>query len=123
MKPISKESLEGISSNLLSPGELIRFLEFKDEVAVTLQNYGGPESSTHCNLRKHMQVDKTQAKQENIFINLTTQHNTLHTTQHITEIESVSRGYLTRSRLDISGTLSGNPFTFGANVHLDSKMN
>ena len=44
----------------------------------------GPESSTHCNWRKHMQVDKTQAKQENIFINLTTQHNTSHYTQHNT---------------------------------------
>ncbi len=27
--------------------------------------YGGPESSKHSNLRKHMQIDKTQATWEN----------------------------------------------------------
>ena len=47
------------------------------------------EDKTHRNLRKHMQIDKTQENQENIFINLKTfsQHleNILQITQHITE--------------------------------------
>ena len=34
--------------------------------------YCGPEDSMYCNLRKHIQMDKTQAHKENIFINLTT---------------------------------------------------
>lgn len=38
---------------------------------VLLFFYGGRVSSTHCNLRKRMQVDKTQANSENVFINLT----------------------------------------------------
>ncbi len=33
--------------------------------------YGGRESSTHCNFRKHMQIEKAPANQENIFISLT----------------------------------------------------
>ncbi len=33
--------------------------------------YGGRESSTRCNFRKHMQTEKTPANQENIFISLT----------------------------------------------------
>ncbi len=31
--------------------------------------YGGWESSTRCNFRKHMQIEKAPANQENIFIN------------------------------------------------------
>lgn len=34
--------------------------------------YSAPESSTHCKLRKHKQMGRTQANEENIFINLTT---------------------------------------------------
>ncbi len=33
--------------------------------------YGGWESSTSCNFRKHMQIEKAPANQENIFISLT----------------------------------------------------
>ncbi len=33
--------------------------------------YGGRESSTRCNFRKQMQIEKAPANQENIFINLT----------------------------------------------------
>ncbi len=33
--------------------------------------YGGQESSMHCNFRKHMQIEKSPANQENIFISLT----------------------------------------------------
>ncbi len=33
--------------------------------------YGGWESSTRCNFRKHMQIEKAPANQENIFISLT----------------------------------------------------
>ncbi len=33
--------------------------------------YGGRESSTRCNFRKHMQIEKAPANQENIFIILT----------------------------------------------------
>ncbi len=33
--------------------------------------YGGRESSMRCNFRKHMQIEKSPASQENIFINLT----------------------------------------------------
>ncbi len=29
--------------------------------------YGGQESSMHCNFRKHMQIEKAPANQENIF--------------------------------------------------------
>ena len=43
---------------------------------------------THYNLRQQ------QAKEENIFINLTTQHHTLRTTQHITETCCNSRNEL-----------------------------
>ncbi len=35
------------------------------------QKYGGRESSTRCNFRKHMQIEKAPANQENIFIILT----------------------------------------------------
>ncbi len=38
---------------------------------VLARTYGGRESSTHCNSRKHMQIEKAPANQENIFINLT----------------------------------------------------
>ncbi len=31
--------------------------------------YGGRESSTCCNFRKHMQIEKAPANQENVFIN------------------------------------------------------
>ena len=31
-----------------------------------------PDSAVHCNLRKHMQIHKTQANEVNIFINFTT---------------------------------------------------
>ncbi len=34
-------------------------------------SYGGRESSTRCNFRKHMQIEKAPANQENIFIILT----------------------------------------------------
>ncbi len=33
--------------------------------------YGGRENSTRCNFRKHMQIEKSPADQENIFISLT----------------------------------------------------
>ncbi len=56
--------------------------------------YGGLESSTHCNLRKHMQIDKTQANWENI-INLTA-HATLQIQKRAANTEDteyVSRGH------------------------------
>ncbi len=34
------------------------------------QNYSGRESSTCCNFRKHMQIEKAPANQEKIFFNL-----------------------------------------------------
>ena len=37
------------------------FLSFLQSPDFTFGNYGGPESSQHCNLRKHMQKDRTQA--------------------------------------------------------------
>ncbi len=33
--------------------------------------YGGRESSMRCNFRKHVQIEKAPANQENIFISLT----------------------------------------------------
>ncbi len=33
--------------------------------------YGGRESSTRCNFRRHMQIEKAPANQENNFVNLT----------------------------------------------------
>ncbi len=33
--------------------------------------YGGREISTRCSFRKHMQIEKAPANQENIFISLT----------------------------------------------------
>ncbi len=38
---------------------------------VWIISYGGRESSTRCNFRKHMQIEKAPANQENIFISLT----------------------------------------------------
>ncbi len=38
---------------------------------IIAQKYGGRESSMRCNFRKHMQIEKAPANQENIFINLT----------------------------------------------------
>ncbi len=35
------------------------------------KRYGGRESSTRCNFRKHIQIEKVAANQENIFISLT----------------------------------------------------
>ncbi len=35
------------------------------------QNYGGRESSTRCNFRKHMHIEKARANQELFFIILT----------------------------------------------------
>ncbi len=43
--------------------------------------YGGWESSTRCNFRKHMQIEKAPANQENIFISLTTHMLQMLTTQ------------------------------------------
>ncbi len=47
-----------------------------------IKNYGGRESSTRCNFRKHMQIEKARANQENIFIILTADganaHNQIH---------------------------------------------
>lgn len=34
------------------------------------KKHGGPDSSTHCNLTKHVQIDKTQANGENMFNNV-----------------------------------------------------
>ncbi len=44
--------------------------------------YGGRESATRCNFRKHMQIEKAPANQENIFISLTVDGaNALNTTK------------------------------------------
>lgn len=39
---------------------------------MTSEVYGGPESSTQCSRGKHMQTDKTEANEENIFSTVTT---------------------------------------------------
>ncbi len=41
---------------------------------------GGRESSTRCNFRKHMQIEKAPANQENIFISLTADGANAHNT-------------------------------------------
>ncbi len=40
-------------------------------VQVSFAFYGGRDNSTRCNFRKHMQIEKAPANQENNFINLT----------------------------------------------------
>ncbi len=40
----------------------------------------GRESSTHCNFRKHMQIEKAPKKQENIFVSLTADGANAHNT-------------------------------------------
>ncbi len=42
--------------------------------------YGGRESSTRCNFRKHMQIEKAPANKENIFISLTADGANAHNT-------------------------------------------
>ncbi len=44
------------------------------------ETYGGRESSTRCNFRKHMEIEKAPANQENIFIILTTDGANAHNT-------------------------------------------
>ena len=57
--------------------------------------YGGRHVQTPCNLRKHMQIDKTQANQENLFINLTThaQHsaNALQIKKHVANTHNTTK--------------------------------
>ncbi len=43
-------------------------------------HYGGQESSMRCNFRKHMQIEKAPANQENIFIILTADGANAHNT-------------------------------------------
>ncbi len=43
--------------------------------------YGGWESSMRSNFRKHMQIEKAPANQENFFINLTAGAANAHNTQ------------------------------------------
>ncbi len=43
-------------------------------------SYGGRESSTRCDFRKHMQIEKAPANQENIFISLTADGENAHNT-------------------------------------------
>ncbi len=44
------------------------------------QLYSGRESSTRCNFRKHMQIEKAPANQENIFIIFTADGANAHNT-------------------------------------------
>ncbi len=46
----------------------------------TRENYDGRESSMRRNFRKHMQIEKTPANQENIFISLTADGENAHNT-------------------------------------------
>ena len=39
-----------------------------------LHNYSGRQGQTRCNLKKHMQTDKTQANQENIHLKTDARH-------------------------------------------------
>ncbi len=50
---------------------------FIDESAAL---YGGRESSMRCNFRKHMQIEKARANQENMFISLTADGANAHNT-------------------------------------------
>ncbi len=52
---------------------------FPGESGLFQQDNAVAESSTRCNFRKHMQIEKAPANQENIFISLTT-----HTLQMLT---------------------------------------
>ncbi len=61
-------------------GEQIFFIDFYCMLSLFIvldgydsrfDKYGGWESSTRCNFRKHMQIEKAPANQENIFISLT----------------------------------------------------
>ncbi len=52
-------------------GAKTKVLQFIILVSVFI-NYSGRESSTRCKFRKHMQIEKAPANQENIFMNLTT---------------------------------------------------
>ncbi len=47
--------------------------------------YGGRESSTPCNFRTHMQIEKALANKENILISLTAHVLQVLTTQPITK--------------------------------------
>ncbi len=57
---------------------------------------GGPGSSKHCNLRKHMQTDKTQTNEGHVFKSTTrvqhfynTQQKTLQTTKNAAHTDNI----------------------------------
>ncbi len=52
--------------------------------------YGGRESSTRCNFKKHMQIEKAPANQENIFIILTADGANAHNTNKYNLFAAVS---------------------------------
>ncbi len=58
----------------------IDYLQKKSTNCAKTLKYGGRESSTHCNFRKHMQIEKAPANQENIFISLTADSANAHNT-------------------------------------------